>query len=35
LSAAIQRAGGTLLDETWLAPEDRELLEDLISERQS
>jgi Family of unknown function (DUF6325) len=29
LSAAIQRAGGTLLDETWLAPEDRELLETL------
>ena len=35
LSAAIQRAGGTLLEETWLAREDRELLEDLISERQS
>jgi hypothetical protein len=35
LSSAIQRAGGTLLDETWLAPEDRELLETLIAERQS
>ena len=33
LSAAIQRAGGTLLDETWLAREDRELLEDLIAKR--
>jgi len=35
LSAAIQRAGGTLLEETWLAPEDRELLEALIAERQN
>ena len=35
LSAAIQRAGGNLLDETWLAPEDRELLDALIAERQS
>jgi hypothetical protein len=35
LSAAIQRAGGTLLDETWLAREDRELLESLIAERQT
>lgn len=35
LSAAIQRAGGTLLEETWLANEDRELLEALITERQS
>ena len=33
LSAAIQRAGGTLLEETWLAREDRELLEDLIAKR--
>jgi hypothetical protein len=33
LSAAIQRAGGTLLDETWLAREDRELLEALIDKR--
>jgi hypothetical protein len=35
LSAAIQRAGGTLLEETWLAREDRELLEALIAERES
>jgi hypothetical protein len=35
LSAAIQRAGGALLDETWLAREDRELLEALIAERQT
>jgi Family of unknown function (DUF6325) len=33
LSEAIQRAGGTLLDETWLAREDRELLDALIAER--
>ena len=33
LSAAIQRTGGTLLDETWLAREDRELLEALIAKR--
>jgi hypothetical protein len=33
LSAAIQRAGGTLLDETWLAREDRELLDALIAKR--
>jgi Family of unknown function (DUF6325) len=33
LSEAIQHAGGTFLDETWLAPEDRELLETLIAER--
>jgi hypothetical protein len=33
LSEAIQRAGGTLLDETWLAREDRDLLESLIAER--
>lgn len=33
LSAAIQRAGGTMLDETWLAPQDRELLEALIAKR--
>jgi hypothetical protein len=31
LSAAIQRAGGTLLEETWLAREDRELLETLTT----
>jgi hypothetical protein len=35
LSEAIQRAGGVFLDETWLAREDRELLEALITERQS
>ena len=35
LSAAIQRAGGSLLEETWLAPEDRELLETLTAQRQS
>ena len=35
LSAAIQRAGGTLLEETGLAREDRELLEALIAERES
>jgi hypothetical protein len=33
LSEAVQRAGGTFLDETWLAREDRELLEALIAER--
>lgn len=33
LSEALQRAGGTFLDETWLAREDRELLEALIAER--
>jgi Family of unknown function (DUF6325) len=35
LSAAIQRAGGIMLDETWLAPEDRELLETLTAQPQS
>ena len=35
LSDAIQRAGGTLLEETWLAREDRELLETLTTQRQS
>ena len=35
LSAAIQRAGGTLRDETWLARDDRDLLETLIAERQT
>ena len=35
LGAAIERAGGNLLDETWLAPDDRELLEALIAERES
>jgi uncharacterized membrane protein len=32
LSAAIQRAGGSLLEETWLAREDRELLETLTAQ---
>ena len=31
LSAAIQRAGGTLLEETWLARPEGELLETLIA----
>jgi hypothetical protein len=31
LRAAIQRAGGSPLDETWLAPEDLEKLERLIA----
>ena len=35
LSSAIQGAGGTLLEETWLAREDRELLETLTAQRQS
>jgi uncharacterized membrane protein len=35
LSVAIQRAGGTLLEETWLAREDRELLETLTTQHQS
>jgi hypothetical protein len=35
LSEAIQRAGGTLLEETWLAREDRELLEVLSAQHQS
>jgi uncharacterized membrane protein len=35
LSGAIQRAGGSLLEETWLAREDRELLEALTTQRQS
>jgi hypothetical protein len=33
LTAAIRRAGGTPLDETWLAPGDRELLDALIDQR--
>jgi hypothetical protein len=33
LTAAIRRAGGTPLDETWLAPGDLELLEELIGRR--
>jgi uncharacterized membrane protein len=35
VSSAIQRAGGTLLEETWLAQEDRELLETLTAQRRS
>ncbi len=35
LSEAIQRAGGTLLEETWLAREDRELLEALSAQHQN
>jgi hypothetical protein len=35
LSAAISKAGGSLLEETWLAHEDRELLESLMAERES
>jgi|1186.fasta_scaffold72461_2 hypothetical protein len=31
LTAAIRRAGGTLLEETWLASEDRTALENLIT----
>lgn len=33
LVAAIQRAGGSPLEETWLAPQDREMLEALIAQR--
>ena len=33
LTTAIQRAGGTLLEETWLASGDREVLEQLIVQR--
>jgi hypothetical protein len=33
LTMAIQRAGGALLEETWLAPGDVEVLEDLIVQR--
>ena len=33
LSAAIRRAGGVPLEEAWLAPEDREVLDELISRR--
>jgi uncharacterized membrane protein len=35
LSEAIQRAGGTLVEETWLAREDRELLEALSAQHQN
>lgn len=33
VTAAIQRAGGTLLEETWLASGDLEVLEELIVQR--
>jgi hypothetical protein len=33
LSAAIRRAGGNPLEETWLGPDDLELLETLIVQR--
>jgi uncharacterized membrane protein len=33
LSDAIRRAGGTAVEETWLAPSDREALEALVSGR--
>jgi hypothetical protein len=33
LTAAIGRAGGTPLDETWLAPDDLDLLDALIEQR--
>jgi len=34
LMAAIQRAGGRPLEETWLAPGDRELLDALLAQRE-
>jgi hypothetical protein len=34
LNAAIQRAGGSPLEETWLAPDDLEMLEALIVQRE-
>lgn len=33
LRAAVQRSGGTLLEETWLAPDDVQRLDELISQR--
>jgi uncharacterized membrane protein len=33
LNAAIQRAGGSPLEETWLAPHDLQVLEALIAQR--
>jgi len=33
LKAAIQRAGGSPLDETWLSPSDLDVLESLIAQR--
>jgi hypothetical protein len=35
LNAAIQRAGGSPLDETWLAPSDLDMLEALIAQREA
>lgn len=35
LRAAVQRSGGTLLEETWLAPDDVQRLDELISRRSS
>jgi hypothetical protein len=35
LNAAIRRAGGRPLEETWLAPNDLEALEALIAQRES
>jgi len=34
LNAAIQKAGGAALDETWLAPDDLAMLEGLINQRE-
>ncbi|MBW6439779.1 hypothetical protein KZ829_39240 [Actinoplanes hulinensis] len=33
LTAAIRRAGGTALEETWLAPDDLDLLDALLEQR--
>jgi uncharacterized membrane protein len=35
LTAAIQRAGGSPLEETWLAPRDLDMLEALIAQREA
>lgn len=35
LIAAIRRAGGSALEETWLAPDDLDRLEALVAQRQS
>jgi hypothetical protein len=35
LRAAVQRSGGTLLEETWLASDDLQRLDELISRRSS
>lgn len=35
LRAAVQRSGGTLLEETWLASDDLQRLDELISQRSS